>query len=76
MHFKQTEFISSCCKRSQGSSNGADSAMLCIALPNVLPLRVCALSKADGAKDPRVLVEERAGRQPHPVPCVDAVVSI
>lgn len=50
--------------------------MLCIALPNVLSLRVCALPKADGAKDPRVLVEECAGRQPHPVPCVDAVVSI
>lgn len=50
--------------------------MLCSALPDVLPLGVRALPKADGAEDPRVLVEERAGRQPHPVPCVDAVVSI
>ena len=50
--------------------------MPCIALPDVLPLGIRALPKADGAEDPRVPVEERAGRQPHPVPCVDAVVSI
>lgn len=50
--------------------------MLCIALPDVLPLGVRALPEADGAEDACVLVEERAGRQPHPVPCVDAVVSI
>lgn len=47
-----------------------------VALPDVLPLGVRALPKADGAENPRVLVEERAGRQPHPVPCIDAVVGV
>lgn len=50
--------------------------MPCIALPDVLPLGVRAPPKADRAEDPCVLVEESAGRQPHPVPRVDAVVSI
>lgn len=68
--FMKTEFSSCCCQGSQGR------ARPCIALPYVLPLRVRALPKADGAEDTCVLVEERAGRQPHPVPCVNAVVSI
>lgn len=63
MRFKQAECEPG--KRSQS-----------IAPPDVLALGVRALPKADGAEDARVVVEERAGRQPHPVPRVDAVVSV
>ena len=44
--------------------------------PDVISIFICLFTKLDWTVDSEVLMEEGRGREPHPVPCIQAPVCI